>query len=98
MRNEATVPTPVGPVRYVKGERVVLISSDDDIELPLRPGTTGTVIRVDDAGVVHVKWDSNVTLGMGPRDEFRHLTGAELAAELYRAMEAMRLAAEAGRV
>lgn len=67
---------------YEKGQRVVLIHTDDEATL-LTPGTRGTVQFVDDIGTVHVKWDDGSRLGMAQTfgDEFRRLTPPELAEE-----------------
>lgn len=47
------------------GDRVRLVAIDDPYTR-LRPGDVGTVRRVDDAGTVHVTWDSGSTLGIVP--------------------------------
>lgn len=46
---------------YWPGTRVSLVDMDDDQAPP--PGTRGTVMAVDDAGTIHVKWDNGSTLG-----------------------------------
>ena len=46
---------------YPKGTRVILIQMNDP-QAPA-PGTEGTVIRVDDVGTIHVKWDNGSMLG-----------------------------------
>lgn len=46
-----------------KGDRVRLVRCDDPYTR-LRPGDEGTVDLVDDAGTVHVKWDSGSSLGL----------------------------------
>jgi len=45
------------------GARVVLIRCTDE-HTRLEPGTLGTVTGVDDAGTVHVAWDTGARLGM----------------------------------
>ena len=47
---------------YPKGTRVMLDSMDDDPR-PVPPGTTGTVIAVDDIGTIHIAWDCGSSLG-----------------------------------
>ena len=46
---------------YPAGTRVSLVDMDDEQAPP--PGTRGTVMAVDDAGTIHVKWDNGSTLG-----------------------------------
>lgn len=46
---------------YTAGPRVSLVDMDDEQAPP--PGTRGTVMAVDDAGTIHVKWDNGSTLG-----------------------------------
>ena len=48
--------------QYPAGMRVALVSMDDPYT-KLRPGDQGTVIAVDDIGIVHIQWDSGSTLG-----------------------------------
>lgn len=48
--------------KYPNGSRVRL-EYMDDVDAP-PPGTLGTVMRVDDAGTVHMKWDNGSTLGV----------------------------------
>ena len=47
--------------RFPKGSEVELVRMDDP-QAPL-PGTRGKVMFVDDAGTVHVNWDTGSTLG-----------------------------------
>lgn len=51
--------------RYPKGARIRLTFTDDPYTR-LTPGTLGTVDNVDDAGTVHVDWDSGERLGLVP--------------------------------
>ena len=68
------------PHTYFPGDRILLIHMDDP--LPVPDGTRGTVMHVDDAGQVHVRWDTGSGLAVIPGvDEFRHLTQKELAEE-----------------
>jgi hypothetical protein len=57
-----------------KGTRVIFESTTDPWT-GLRPGTSGTVVLVDDTGTVHVKWDTGENLGMIPgEDRYRVIT------------------------
>ena len=47
---------------YPPGTRVALVSMDDPYT-KLQPGDQGTVISVNDAGTVHIQWDSGSTFG-----------------------------------
>lgn len=49
--------------RYWPGRRVRFLAFGELDRSGLRPGTTGTVRRVDDIGTVHVDWDDGMTLG-----------------------------------
>ena len=56
--------------RYKKGMRIELIHMDD-IQAPLS-GTKGTILAVDDAGQLVVRWDTGSSLSALPGvDEFR---------------------------
>ena len=48
---------------YPKGTRVELVEMDDPYTR-LRSGDQGTVRVVDDAGTIHVDWDSGSSLGI----------------------------------
>lgn len=50
-----------------KGARVRLISMDDMQAPPA--GTEGTVQYVDDAGTIHVQWDTGGSLGLVPGED-----------------------------
>ena len=45
------------------GERMYLVSTTDE-HTRLQPRATGTVLHVDDAGTVHVRFDTGETLGL----------------------------------
>ena len=48
---------------YPPGTRIRLTEMRDPMA-PVPPGTTGTVIAVDDVGTIHMKWDNGRTLGL----------------------------------
>ncbi|MDO4647182.1 MAG: DUF4314 domain-containing protein [Eubacteriales bacterium] len=48
--------------RYKPDMRVRLLQMDD-AQAP-EIGTIGTIILVDDAGIIHVKWENGSTLGV----------------------------------
>lgn len=50
--------------RYPAGTRIRLVSMSDP--WPVTAGTMGTVLDVDDAGQVWMKWDSGRTLALIP--------------------------------
>jgi hypothetical protein len=50
---------------YPKGTRVELNYMDDPYA-KLKKGDQGNVMFVDDAGTVHIQWDSGSTLGVIP--------------------------------
>lgn len=55
---------------YPAGSEIILMYMDD-IQAP-PPGTKGTVVFVDDAGTIHVKWETGSSLGLIPDvDKFR---------------------------
>lgn len=47
---------------YHKGLRVKLLKMNDSYSV--EEGTLGTVQTVDDAGIIHVKWDNGRRLGV----------------------------------
>ncbi len=66
---------------YPPGTRLVLLSMDDPYA-PVPSGTKGTVVHVDDAAKIHMKWDNGRTLALvHGEDSFRKLTDEELAEE-----------------
>lgn len=66
---------------YPPGTRIELIFMDDP-HAPVPSGTRGTVVHVDDASTIHMKWDNGRTLGVVPgEDSFRKLTAEEMAEE-----------------
>ena len=49
---------------------------------PIECGMKGTVVHVDDAAQIHMRWDNGRTLAIVPgEDSFRKLTDEELAEE-----------------
>ena len=52
-------------VDYPAGTRIRLIHMDDPYA-PVADGTTGTVVAVDDAGNIHMKWDNGRSLAICP--------------------------------
>ena len=66
---------------YLPGTRIMLLSMDDPYA-PVPKGTKGTVVHVDDAAQIHMKWDNGRTLAIVPgEDSFRKLTAGELEEE-----------------
>ena len=66
---------------YPPGTRLVLLNMDDPYA-PVPSGTKGTVVHVDDAAQIHMKWDNGRTLALvHGEDSFRKLTDEELAEE-----------------
>lgn len=56
---------------YPEGSRIVMVLMEDDPR-PIAPGSVGTVNHVDDAGQIHISWDSGRTLAVIPGvDKFR---------------------------
>lgn len=51
------------PSKSLEGRRIKLLACTDACT-KLKPGDTGTVSLVDDAGTVHVDWDSGSNLGL----------------------------------
>ncbi len=66
---------------YPPGTRIMLLSMDDPYA-PIPSGAKSTVVHVDDAAQIHMKWDNGRTLAIVPgEDSFRKLTDEELAEE-----------------
>lgn len=67
--------------QFPPGTRIMLLHMGDDPD-PVKDGTRGTVIAVDDVATVHCKFDDGRSLGIVPgEDGFRKLTDLELAEE-----------------
>ena len=55
-------------LQYPEGTKVRLISMEDPY-CPVAPGTIGVVDFVDDAGQIHVKWQSGSSLALIPGED-----------------------------
>ena len=62
--------------QYPPGCIVELIHMDDTQAPP--KGTKGKVIQVDDAGTIHVDWDTGSTLGIVPGIDMVRKMGEEI--------------------
>ena len=66
---------------YPPGTRIQLECMVDQFA-PVCSGMRGTVVHVDDAGQIHMRWDNGRSLALIPElDSFRTLSEAELAEE-----------------
>lgn len=73
-------------INYSPGTRILLNHMEDKWAVP--DGTRGTVVCVDDAGQIHMKWDNGRTLAIVPQvDSFRKLTREELLQEQQAAQQ-----------
>lgn len=61
---------------YPIGSRVCLDQMGDD-PYPIEPGSTGTVLIIDDAGTVHCIFDSGRALGLIPGVDLFHKIAAK---------------------
>ena len=61
---------------YPTGTRIQLDHMDDPFR-PVASGTMGTVKFVDDAGTIHMTWDSGSSLGLCPDSDLFHIIGKE---------------------
>ena len=58
--------------RYPKGTRLKLISMEDPHGVPM--GTVGEVDFIDDAGQIHMKWETGSCLALIPGvDQFQRI-------------------------
>ena len=62
--------------RYPEGTRICLDSMENDPQ-PIPPGTKGTVIAVDDAGQLLMKWDNGRSLSLIPGEDQFHVIQQE---------------------
>ena len=53
--------------KNLDGKRIKMISMDDPD--PIESGTMGTVIKLDGAGQIQVKWDNGRTLSVIPEED-----------------------------
>lgn len=66
--------------RYPKGTRICLDNMENDPH-PIPPGTKGTVIAVDDAGQLLMKWDNGRSLSLIPGENSFHKIQDEVQTE-----------------
>ncbi len=66
--------------RYPKGTRICLDNMENDPH-PIPPGTKGTVIAVDDAGQLLMKWDNGRSLSLIPGEDSFHKIQDEVQTE-----------------
>ena len=66
--------------RYPKGTRICLDNMENDPH-PIPPGTKGTVIAVDDAGQLLMKWDNGRSLSLIPGEDSFHKIQEEVQTE-----------------
>ena len=62
--------------RYPNGTRICLDSMENDPQ-PIPSGTKGTVIAVDDAGQLLMKWDNGRSLSLIPGEDRFHVIQQE---------------------
>ena len=62
--------------RYPEGTRICLDSMENDPR-PIPAGTKGTVITVDDAGQLFMKWDNGCSLSLIPGEDRFHVIQPE---------------------
>ena len=56
--------------RYPIGTKIKLIRMHESLN-PLKPGSTGIVMAIDDIGQIHIKWQSGLRKALIPGiDEF----------------------------
>ncbi len=51
--------------KYHEGMRIRLNAMDDPYS-PILPGTEGNIVKIDDQGQLHMKWDNGRTLALIP--------------------------------
>ena len=66
--------------RYPKGTRICLDNMENDPH-PIPSGTKGTVIAVDDAGQLLMKWDNGRSLSLIPGEDSFHKIQEEVQTE-----------------
>lgn len=66
--------------RYPEGTRICLDNMENDPQ-PIPSGTKGTVIAVDDAGQLLMKWDNGRSLSLIPGEDSFHKIQEEVQTE-----------------
>lgn len=66
--------------RYPEGKRICLDNMENDPH-PIPSGTKGTVIAVDDAGQLLMKWDNGRSLSLIPGEDSFHKIQEEVQTE-----------------
>lgn len=66
--------------RYPEGTRICLDNMENDPH-PIPSGTKGTVIAVDDAGQLLMKWDNGHSLSLIPGEDSFHKIQEEVQTE-----------------
>ena len=66
--------------RYPEGTRICLDNMENDPH-PIPSGTKGTVIAVDDAGQLLMKWDNGRSLSLIPGEDSFHKIQEEVQTE-----------------
>ncbi len=66
--------------RYPEGTRICLDSMENDPN-PIPSGTKGTVMAVDDAGQLLMKWDNGRSLSLIPGEDSFHKIQEEVQTE-----------------
>ena len=66
--------------RYPEGTRICLDNMGNDPQ-PIPSGTKGTVIAVDDAGQLLMKWDNGRSLSLIPGEDSFHKIQEEVQTE-----------------
>lgn len=54
---------------YPAGTRIKLIRRGMETDAPMKPSTFGTVSFVDDAGLIHMRWDNGSRYALVPGED-----------------------------